>query len=272
MKNHKEIAVLMSLYRNDNLKYVSLSVQSILSQTYQDFDFYIQYDGPINIDIDKYLSNLNDKRIIIRRRHINKGLAYSLNELLDVVLKEDYKFIARMDADDISLPERLEKQIMYLSSHLDIDCIGTWAIVINSNGEEIFRKEMPETHEGCLKQFKTRDCVIHPSVMFRKRYLEKAGRYAEDTYFAEDTLMWAQGFASGCKIGNIPEFLFKFRFDDNFLERRRGWKYAKGIYNDRHKVNKMLGFGIIGDVRVLVYAVAKLMPKSILNILYKLVR
>ena len=177
-----------------------------------------------------------------------------------------------MDADDISMPERFVKQIAFMNSHPDIDCLGTWAIEIDDDGKEYFRKKMPITHEECLELFKKRDCMIHPTVMFRRSYFEKAGLYPEDTYFGEDTMMWAKGFKSGCKFANVPEYLFKFRLDSNFFERRRGWKPAKSIYTLRHRVNRMLGFGWKEDCYALLYAMAKLMPKSILDIIYKTVR
>lgn len=268
----KTIAVIMSLYKNDQLDYVQLAVESILCQTYKEFDLYIQYDGPIRLEVDEYLSDLKDERVKLQKRRENKGLAQSLNDLLTVVIPKGYEYIARMDADDISLPNRFERQIAYFETHPNLECLGTWAIEITSNGNEYFRKQMPETHEACLNLFRKRDPMIHPTVMFRKSYIEKAGLYALDTFFGEDTMMWAQGFAAGCKMGNVPEYLFKFRLDDNFFERRRGWKYAKGIWELRHRVNKMLGFGILEDCWALAYAVAKMMPKFILNILYKNIR
>ena len=85
--------------------YVKLSVESILNQTYKDMDFYIQYDGAIREDVDAYLSELKDDRIKIQRRAENKGLAQSLNDLLSIVVTQKYKYIARMDADDISVLE-----------------------------------------------------------------------------------------------------------------------------------------------------------------------
>ena len=266
------LAVIMSLYKNDRLEFVKLAVESILSQTYNDFDFYVQYDGPIRLEVDEFLSGLDDKRVKIQKRAENKGLAQSLNDLLSIVMPMDYKYIARMDADDISLPERFEKQIEYFEAHPELECLGTWAIEITSNGEEYYRKQMPESNEACLDLFRKRDPMIHPTVMFRKSYIEKAGVYALDTFFGEDTMMWAQGFAAGCKFGNVPEYLFKFRLDDNFFERRRGWKYAKGIWELRQRVNKMLGFGLSEDCWALAYAVAKMMPKFILNIIYKTAR
>ena len=266
------IAVIMSLYKNDTLVFVKLAVESILNQTYNQFDFYIQYDGYIPQEVDEYLTGLQDERIHIYRREDNKGLAYSLNELLTIVLSKDYEYIARMDADDISLPERFAKQVAFLDAHPDTECLGTWAIEINSDGSEYYRKQMPETHEECWKQFMIRDCMIHPTVMFRRSYIEKAGVYSLDTYFGEDTMMWAQGFAAGCKFANVPEYLFRFRLNDDFFNRRRGWKHAKGILTLRWKVNKMLHYPVKAYLYAIAYAGAKMMPKGILNLIYKTAR
>lgn len=267
-----KVAVIMSIYKNDVIQFVKLAVESILCQTYKDFDFYIQYDGPINKEVDRYLLDLTDERIKIKKRNENRGLAQSLNDLLSIVMLQDYEYIARMDADDISLPNRFERQLEYFKRHPELECLGTWAIEITANGDEYFRKQMPETNDACLDLFRKRDPMIHPTVMFRRSYIEKSGLYALDTFFGEDTMMWAQGFAAGCKMGNVPEYLFKFRLDDNFFERRRGWRYAKGIWKLRHRVNKMLGFGLMEDCWALAYATAKMMPKFILNIIYKTAR
>ena len=271
-QNNKKLAVIMSLYKSDVIVYVQLATESILNQSCSNFDFFFQYDGPVKEDIDKYLSSIEDKRIKIFKRNENKGLAYSLNELLGVVISKGYQYIARMDADDISLPERFEKQLAFMELHPDIECLGTWAIEIKSDGSEFYRKQMPETHEGCWKQFMIRDCMIHPTVMFRKSYIEKAGMYSLDTYFGEDTMMWAQGFAKGCKFANIPEYLFKFRLDDNFFNRRRGWKHAKGILTLRWKVNKMLHYPLKAYLYSIAYAGAKMMPTKVLNMIYRKAR
>lgn len=268
----KPVAVIMSLYRNDTLNYVKLAVESILSQTFYAFDYYIQYDGAVQKEVDDYLNGLNDARLRIFKRDVNKGLAQSLNDLLNNVLPLNYSFIARMDADDISMPERFEKQVSFLEKNQMVDCVGTWAIEIKSDGSEFYKKQMPETHEGCWKQFMIRDCMIHPTVMFRRSYIEKAGLYSLDTYFGEDTMMWAQGFANGCKFANIPEYLFKFRLDDNFFNRRRGWKHAKGILTLRWKVNKMLHYPLKAYLYAIAYAGAKMMPTKVLNMIYRKAR
>lgn len=262
----------MSVYASDTADNVRLAVESVLSQTHGDFTFYIQLDGPVDGQVEHYLDGLTDSRIIVRKRKTNLGLARSLNELLEIILPEGYKFIARMDADDISDPKRFERQLLYMESHPDIDCAGCWAVEITADGREYFRKRMPESHIDCFRMFRKRDCIIHPTAMFRRKYFQKAGLYETDTFYGEDTMMWANGLASGCSLGNVPEFLYRFRIDAQFFDRRRGWSYAKGIWELRHRVNRMLGYGFVGDCYALAYAVFKMLPVSVLRILYRKLR
>lgn len=189
---NNRIAVILSLYKNDRIDFVKLAVESILNQTYKDFDYYLQYDGHVSAEVDAYLSGLKDERIRIMRRAENKGLAQSLNDLLNIVMPMGYEYIARMDADDISEVNRFERQLEYFDSHPEVECLGTWAVEILSDGREYYRKQMPENHNACREMFRKRDCMIHPTVMFRRSYIEKAGMYSLDTYFGEDTMMWAQ--------------------------------------------------------------------------------
>lgn len=269
----RRIAVIMSLYKNDELRYVQPAIESILKQTYTEFTFYTMCDGPVRQDVRNYIMGLDDTRLCLYERERNYGLAHSLNELLSMILHEGtYEYIARMDADDISLPERFEKQIAFLESNEDVDCVGCWAIEIDSKGEEYYRKRMPITHEECLGFFKKRDCMIHPTVIFRRSFFEKAGLYAEDTYFGEDTMMWAQGFKNGCRFANLPEYLFKFRLDVNFFQRRRGWKHSKAIFKLRLRVNKMLHFGLKANIYAVLYAGVKIMPTKVLDIFYRTMR
>lgn len=262
----------MSLYKNDILGYVKQAVKSILDQTFADFDFYIQYDGPVKEEVDEYLAEINDDRLKLYRRENNKGLACSLNELLDRVLNHGYDYIARMDADDMSMPERFENQLEYLKTHPDCDIVGTWAIEIKSDDSEFYKKQMPLSHEECWQFYMKRNPMIHPTVMFRKSYFEKAGYYPEHTFQEEDTMLWASGFANGCVFANIPEYLYRFRIDDQFFNRRKGLRFAVDTFNIRHQIRKKLGFPIVADIYALLFAASKIMPETILKILYKIAR
>jgi glycosyltransferase involved in cell wall biosynthesis len=267
------LAVIMSVYKGDSLPYTQLAIESLQQQTFADYQCFLLFDGPIAQDLVTYLSSLNDKRFVLVKNKENQGLAKSMNQLLNTILpQKNFHYIARMDADDINAKDRFEKQVAFLDSHEEIDCVGLWAIEINAKGEEYYRKQMPVTHQECYEFFSKRDCMIHPTVMFRRSYFEKAGLYPEDTYFGEDTIMWAQGFATGCIFANMPEYLYYFRLNEQFFERRRGLKHAQSILQLRRGVNKMLHYGIKADLFALMYAAAKLMPEKILNLIYKTAR
>jgi glycosyltransferase involved in cell wall biosynthesis len=98
-----KLATIISIYKNDALPQIKEMLESLYNQTYNNFDIFIQLDGIVPSEIEKYLDNeLNNKKIeYLGKRNTNKGLAYSLNELLEIVLKRGYIYIFRMDADDI---------------------------------------------------------------------------------------------------------------------------------------------------------------------------
>lgn len=268
-----ELAVIMSVYKGDSLRFTKLAIESLQQQTYADYHCFLLFDGAVEQELDAYLSSLNDDRFILVKNKVNQGLAKSMNQLLHTILPQNtYAFIARMDADDINEATRFEKQINYLKNNPNVDCLGTWAIEIDEDGNEYYKKQMPVTHKECFDFFSKRDCMIHPTVMYRRSYFEKAGLYPEDTYFGEDTMMWAQGFAAGCIFANIPEYLYYFRLNQQFFERRRGIKHARSIWQLRCRVNKMLHYGLKAYCFAAAYAFAKLMPKKILNIIYKTAR
>lgn len=268
-----KIGVIMSIYYGDQEVYVEEAVNSILAQTYQDYLLFIGIDGQVSDGINRYVDILKrHPQITIVRFPINRGLACTANDLINLAISKGCSFLARMDADDISMPNRFEKQISFLEKHPDIDCLGAWAIEITSDNMEFHKKKMPVTHEECFEFFMKRDCVIHPTVMLRKRYIEKAGMYPTDTFYCEDTMMWAHGFLSGCKFANIPEYLLKYRIGADFFNRRRGWKHAKSILLLRWKVNKILNFPVKAHFYTILYALAKMAPTSVLKLLYKIAR
>ena len=261
----KLISVLMSTY-NTNVEYLDASIKSILEQTYSNFEFIIVCDGSQD-EYDYIKQKYDDQRIKLVLHERNKGLPISLNEGIRI---SNGEYIARMDSDDIAIKNRLEIQMEYMEEHPEIEISGMYARCFgkeNRNARTFFVK--PEEIEVLSLYLPV---MIHPTVMFRKSYIEKAGLYSLDTYFGEDTMMWAQGFAAGCKYANVPEYLFKFRLNDDFFNRRRGWKHAKGILTLRWKVNKMLHYPVKAYLYAIAYAGAKMMPKGILNLIYKTAR
>lgn len=269
------LSVIMSLYKSDRLEFVKLAVESILSQTYTIFDFYIQYDGPIHPEVDAYLSGLTDERVKIQRREENKGLAYSLNELLRIVMPKGYDFIARMDADDISLPERFEKQLEYLKMHPEVDMVGGAINEIDEKGEDRGKvTKYPCSPEDCRAFFAKRNPVAHPTVMFRRSFFKKAGwEYPTDFVRNEDTRLWHEGYKHGCVIANLPDVLLHFRMTDAmFTQRRNGKEFAKSQLELRKKINKDLQFGVMADVYAYAMYLLMISPAWLLKLAYRILR
>lgn len=263
------LAVLMSVYSGDNLYFIKKAISSILLQSYSNFNFFILVDGPVSEEIITHLESLDDSRIKLVKNHNNSGLASSMNYLLTTINLEQFEYIARMDADDISHPERFSKQIIFLRENENVNCVGTWAYEIDSFENFIFEKKMPIDHYSCFSLFKKRDCLIHPTVMFKTNYFKKAGLYPTDTYFGEDTVMWLNGFKNNCVFANVPEFLFYFRQDANFFERRRGVKHAVSIWKLRKKVIDELNFSKFYYVFAFLYFLIKLSPPFLIRFFYK---
>ena len=274
MVNNK-LAVIMSLYKNDVMKYVRLAVESILAQSYKDFDFYIQYDGPIRPEVDEYLSGIADDRVKIQRRDENKGLAQSLNDLLSIVLPLGYEYIARMDADDISMPERFEKQVEFLKSHPKVDMVGGAINEIDENGDNRGKiTKYPCSPEACRAFFAKRNPVAHPTVMFRRSFFEKAGwEYPMDFVRNEDTRLWHEGYKHGCMIANLPDVLLNFRMTDAmFTQRRNGKAFAKSQLELRKMINKDLQFGFMANVYAYAMYLLMISPSWLLKLAYRILR
>lgn len=266
-----EVSVILSVYHREKPQYLKKALQSICGQTLKAKEIILVEDGPLGEELQntiRHFENLYPELRVIKLEK-NGGLAHALNVALSECKTE---YIARMDTDDISEPLRFEKQVGFLDSHQEVDCVGTWAIEIKSDDSEFYKKQMPLLHEECRQFYMKRNPMIHPTVMFRKSYFEKAGYYPEDTFQEEDTMLWANGFSSGCVFSNIPEYLYRFRIDDQFFNRRKGLRFAIDTFKIRHQIRKKLGFPIVADIYALLFAASKMMPEPILKLLYKIAR
>lgn len=268
-----DLAVIMSVYRKDKLNFVKESVQSILSQTFTHFHFYLMFDGPVSADIEEYVSNLRDLRLRLFRSQDNMGLAKALNQLLNVVLNNpEYKFIARMDADDISIPERFGLQREFLIRHSDISCVGSWYREIDEDGKQLSERKLPIGSEDLRNYYFKRAPFAHPSVMYRRELIEIAGYYPEDTILLEDNVLWGYALQHGLKFANIPEFLFKFRIDKDFFKRRSGIKYGWNYIISRFKINKRLNSQPGTYLYSLFSGIIRMLPSYLFRFIYKVIR
>lgn len=197
------VSVIMPVYNGE--KYLREAIDSILNQTFKDFELLLINDASTD-NSEEIINSYNDSRIIYIKNEQNLGLIKTLNKGLDLAKGE---FIARMDADDISSPERFAKQIALFESNPEIGVCGTWFTLFRENHEDKIIKH-PE-HNDSIKIGLLTSCFIgHPTVMMRKKAIENY-RYDVNYQAAEDFELWTR-LVRVIKFYNIQESLLKYRF------------------------------------------------------------
>lgn len=201
------ISVLMPVYNGE--KYLNAAIESVLNQTYKNFELFIINDG--SIDSTKLiLDSYSDSRIKIIDNVTNKGLIYSLNKGIEL---STGKYIARMDADDISLPERFDKQITFLESNLSISILATSLILIDQLDREIgyWDEDRHNVSETKIKEtLPIINCIGHPTVMMRRNDVHEIG-YKNVFKNNEDWGLWLHILSQNKRIAKLPEILLKYR-------------------------------------------------------------
>lgn len=241
-KTKMKISVLMSVYKNDIADNVELAVKTLLNQTYKPSQIVIVRDGIVGDDLqvvlDKYKQN---KLFTIIERDENLGLGKTLAEGTEYC---KYDYIARMDADDVCVPTRFEKQIKCFIANPSLDIVGSNGVeFVNTLDNLSAVKKVPETDEEIKQMIKSRCPMCHMSVMMKKQALIDAGGY-QDWYYAEDWYLWVRMCLKGVKFYNIQENLMLIRINEDTYGRRHGMKYfksIKGILKFIHK-NKLSSF------------------------------
>lgn len=197
----------MSVY--NGMPYLMEAVRSILNQSFKGFEFIVVDDASTDNSL-RFLHSLKDKRLKILRNKKNLGLAASLNKALKVARGE---YIARMDADDLSYPKRLEKQIKFMIKNPSIDLCGTWVDLINENGGKIGEKRYPSNPKRLKNSISWYTAVVHPTYFGKKSLFDELKGYRENFDFAEDYDFLSRA-RSDFKIANIPQILFQWRLWD----------------------------------------------------------
>ena len=267
------IAVLLSVYKNDRAEFLRLSIDSILNQSYKNIILYIGVDGTIGEKLYKCLEQYEqEKRVNIVYFPENRGLAVVLNDLLILCKEANIEYIVRMDADDISVPNRLANQVNYLLLHPEVDVVGGRIEEINEQSERNGKSvTYPLTHQECFKFFRYRDPLAHPAVMFRKSFFDKAKGYRNEYRKNQDTMLWFDGFMNGCIFANLDETVLLFRVSDDFYKNRRnGFKRAKKMLKDRFMINKSLHYDWSAYLFSFLMFIMTLTPPFLKKFLYRI--
>lgn len=210
------ISVIMSTYKEDE-RLLRESIESILNQTYRDFEYIIILDYPDN-DVHKSVIEeyaLKDDRIHFYINGKNMGLTDSLNRGLSLCHGE---YIARMDADDISLPNRLERQMKYLEKN-HYDLIGGITEMINENGSLLYSiKSVPTDPKKINKALRYSQCIAHPTWLGKKEVFEKNAGYRHMP-LCEDYDFTLRAVLNGFVISNLNEAVLKYRMTSNSISR-----------------------------------------------------
>ncbi len=222
------VSVLMSVYNAE--KYLKEAIQSVLTQTYENFEFIIVDDGSEDNSL-SIINQIKDERIRLIVNEKNKGLIYSLNKGLETAVG---KYVIRMDADDISDPERFDTQIRYMEKHPEIGISGT---AYQSFGEGFSSKTRilesnPLQNKADLMFYPV---LAHPSVIMRKSVLDENNlRYSEEFKNAEDYGLWVEA-SNFTKISNIRKKLLNYRILDKSITRQ-----ANKDFNSRFNIHKKI--------------------------------
>ncbi len=204
-----KISVVMSVYK-EPIEWLRQSIDSILQQTFTNFEFIIVCDNPFYdecIDVLKDYSE-KDSRIKIIVNEENIGLTKSLNKGLNIARGE---YIARMDADDISMPLRFEKQVKFMDEHQDIVASGTASYIMR--GESLKIRHATISSKALWSMIAFESPICHPSAIFRRIIDGESVRYDEGFRYSQDYALWLS-FIEKHKISNIDEPLIKYRVSE----------------------------------------------------------
>ena len=255
-----EISVISGAYNLENCFSFRKSMESILNQTFTDFEYIICDDGSSDRTWELLCEfAARDSRIKLIRNEHNCGLAASLNKCIEVSSGE---YIARHDCDDYSDPARLEKQLEYMKQHSDICVLGCQSYLFDENG--VWGKDnFPEKVED--RDFLFNSPYRHGSVMFRREALLKAGGYrvSKETYRTEDydLFMTMQTF---CKGENLRDYLYSF-CENSSAKKRRKYRYRIDEAKVRLRGFKKLGLFPKAIPYVVKPLVVGLIPQGLLD-------
>ena len=225
-------SVLMSVYHKEKPEYLKQAIESIQAQTLQTDDFVLVCDGPLNDALDKVIAEKQQEMgmtLNVVRLSKNGGLGNALNEGVKHCKNE---LVARMDSDDICLPNRFELQLQYLEQHPEVDIIGgQMTEFIDTPDNIVGKRVVPCVNDEIYDFMKGRCALNHVTVMFRKEAVLKAGNY-QDWFWNEDYYLWVRMMIAKCKFANVPDVLVNVRSGADQYARRGGRKYyesEKGI-------------------------------------------
>lgn len=232
------ISIVMAVYNEE--KTLAVAVESVLAQTFSDWEMIIVDDGSTDSTPDMLKSFVEeDPRIRVLTNTENMGLAASLNRGIKSARAD---LIARVDADDINAPDRLDKQYRYMSKHPGTDVLGTGAYLLDSSKQRIKEVLLPGEHRELASLPFLRTKFFHSSVLIRRRFFDRAGWYDASYTRAQDKELWIRGLGAGCQYANLQESLLEYSTNDYVRKWSSIFNQAKSLFRMARKYRIRKGY------------------------------
>lgn len=229
------VSVVMSVYNGE--EWLKEAIDSILKQTYKDFEYIIGNDGSSDGTKD-ILAEYTDSRLRITHFRKRLTLTYALNKLLKQAKGE---YIARMDADDIASKERLARQVGFLDAHPHVGIVGSWFKTMRASGEALRIMRLPATDKEIRRRVMRSNPICHPTMMFRKSLLDCIGPYDPDLNGAEDYDFVLRALIL-TRAANIPEVLLNYRIVDTSVSIQHMDRVLRQTVRARWKAIRHYGY------------------------------
>lgn len=247
----------MTVYTKDNPDYFALSLDSMINQTCKPDEIVIVKDGHIRKQLQDIIDSRKNRqvKIIQLQLPVNKGLGLALNEGIKICKNE---LIARMDADDYSMPNRCELQLKAFEKYPELDIVGCPVDEFVDDIDNVVGcRNVPYTNDEIYAFAKKRDPFNHPTVMYKKSVVLKAGMYS-DYRKNQDTDLWIKMLSNGAQCMNLKEHVFRFRFDSATYRKRKSWVNTKILLEIRYKAwqsgfNTFFDFLLVATSQIGVY-------------------
>lgn len=235
------VSIVLPVYNGD--VYLQSAIESILNQTFIDFELVIINDASTD-NTDQIINNFKDKRIRYFINETNLKIIETLNKGINL---SRGKYIARMDADDISFPNRIEDQVNFLEKNVEIDVLGTGFEIIGNNQNDRFSNNTVVYNTDSKKiafNLIYNNVILHPSVMFRSSVFHKYKIYYNKKFIhAEEYYLWTQ-LIIHTKFANLPDILLKYRVHDNQISLQNHKVQLDNSYSIQQLYLKNLGLNI----------------------------
>ena len=267
--NAHHISVIIATYKGEKPEYLDRALRSIWDdQKRKPDEIVLVEDGPLTTGlcsvVDAWKEILESKLVVIEKP-VNQGLAAALNDAIEVAHGD---LIARMDSDDISLPDRFMLQEQYMDEHPEVDILGGSIREFNDEGTLSAVQRYPATMQEVLRTMYKASPLAHPTVMYRSSFFKAGYRYSSKYHICEDVTMWYDAAAGGRVINSLQDVLLEFRRNPSVMQRRsreKAWSEFLA-YNDG--ISRLYGKFSYKYIYSFMRMCFRLMPASLVSLIY----